>query len=214
MARPARVRMRRRKPCVLARRRLFGWKVRLLTRFSVGCRGPSERHDDVGPAPVLGAGGGRCDRNRQARGEPRWSGEAGSGAMGMRKRSQTRSVNDTGAVERGSNRQDARGDDARRTRKTPDPRTSGADCKATRRRRERSVGDSIVIGASAPVGWPLPRLSTPMHRLWTNMWTTGHRARGHRWTQVVRPGRFEPVPEPPEPGDATDATQFSQGQVG
>lgn len=32
MARPARVRIRRRKPWVLARRRLFGWKVRLLTR--------------------------------------------------------------------------------------------------------------------------------------------------------------------------------------
>jgi len=31
MARPARVRMRRRKPCVLCRRRLFGWYVRLLT---------------------------------------------------------------------------------------------------------------------------------------------------------------------------------------
>jgi len=31
MARPARVRMRRRNPWVLARRRLFGWKVRLLT---------------------------------------------------------------------------------------------------------------------------------------------------------------------------------------
>ena len=31
MARPARVCMRSRKPCVLARRRLFGWKVRLLT---------------------------------------------------------------------------------------------------------------------------------------------------------------------------------------
>jgi len=30
MARPARVRMRRRKPCTLARRRLFGWKVLLL----------------------------------------------------------------------------------------------------------------------------------------------------------------------------------------
>jgi hypothetical protein len=28
------VRMRRRKPCVLARRRLFGWKVRLLTAVS------------------------------------------------------------------------------------------------------------------------------------------------------------------------------------
>jgi hypothetical protein len=32
MARPARVRIRSRKPWVLARRRLFGWKVRLLTR--------------------------------------------------------------------------------------------------------------------------------------------------------------------------------------
>ena len=31
MARPARVRIRSRNPCVLARRRLFGWKVRLLT---------------------------------------------------------------------------------------------------------------------------------------------------------------------------------------
>ena len=32
IARPARVRIRSRKPWVLARRRLFGWKVRLLTR--------------------------------------------------------------------------------------------------------------------------------------------------------------------------------------
>ena len=31
MARPARVRIRRRKPCFLCRRRLFGWNVRLLT---------------------------------------------------------------------------------------------------------------------------------------------------------------------------------------
>ena len=31
IARPARVRIRSRKPCVFARRRLFGWKVRLLT---------------------------------------------------------------------------------------------------------------------------------------------------------------------------------------
>jgi hypothetical protein len=35
-ARPARVRMRSRKPCVLARRRLFGWNVRLLTGTPVG----------------------------------------------------------------------------------------------------------------------------------------------------------------------------------
>jgi hypothetical protein len=37
-ARPARVRMRSRKPCVFARRRLFGWNVRLLTRTPVGGR--------------------------------------------------------------------------------------------------------------------------------------------------------------------------------
>jgi hypothetical protein len=36
MERPARVRMRRRKPCTLCRRRLFGWYVRLLTSFSFG----------------------------------------------------------------------------------------------------------------------------------------------------------------------------------
>lgn len=34
IARPARVRMRSRKPWVFARRRLFGWKVRLVTRYS------------------------------------------------------------------------------------------------------------------------------------------------------------------------------------
>jgi len=37
MARPARVRIRRRKPWVLCRRRLFGWNVRLLTS-SLRCR--------------------------------------------------------------------------------------------------------------------------------------------------------------------------------
>ncbi len=34
IARPARVRIRSRKPCVLDRRRLFGWNVRLLTEYS------------------------------------------------------------------------------------------------------------------------------------------------------------------------------------
>lgn len=42
MARPARVRMRRRKPCTLARRRLFGWNVRLplATAISPQCVRP------------------------------------------------------------------------------------------------------------------------------------------------------------------------------
>jgi hypothetical protein len=34
IARPARVRIRSRKPWVFDRRRLFGWNVRLLTRYS------------------------------------------------------------------------------------------------------------------------------------------------------------------------------------
>ena len=46
-ARPARVRIRNRKPCTRARRRLFGWKVRLplATAFSSLClASPSGRH--------------------------------------------------------------------------------------------------------------------------------------------------------------------------
>jgi len=49
-ARPARVRMRSRKPCVLARRRLFGWNVRLLTG-APGMRIVTTRaHNNVRPA--------------------------------------------------------------------------------------------------------------------------------------------------------------------
>jgi len=60
MARPARVRLRNRKPCVLARRRLFGWKVRLLTVVSprrIGTArvlGPdSPRLARIAPQPLL-----------------------------------------------------------------------------------------------------------------------------------------------------------------
>ena len=42
IARPARVRMRSRNPCVFARRRLFGWNVRLLTET------PDTRHRSSG----------------------------------------------------------------------------------------------------------------------------------------------------------------------
>jgi hypothetical protein len=43
------VRMRSRKPWVLARRRLFGWKVRLLTSNSVfeSCPGGQSRHTEA-----------------------------------------------------------------------------------------------------------------------------------------------------------------------
>lgn len=49
IARPARVRMRRRKPWVFARRRLFGWKVRLLTVGSPGLGRASGGHTKHAP---------------------------------------------------------------------------------------------------------------------------------------------------------------------
>jgi hypothetical protein len=61
MARPARVRERRRKPCLRCRRRLLGWNVRLLTftpgNFSFGPSGNSECADR--PAPLTRARAGR-----------------------------------------------------------------------------------------------------------------------------------------------------------
>ena len=54
IARPARVRMRSRKPWVLDRRRLFGWNVRLLTRCSHYDDGA---HPPVGGPRRVGAGG-------------------------------------------------------------------------------------------------------------------------------------------------------------
>ena len=73
IARPARVRIRSRKPWVFERRRLFGWKVRLLTSGtpSSSCsphvatmcqliwvnRGPALRHRDRGLPPRFGGRG-------------------------------------------------------------------------------------------------------------------------------------------------------------
>jgi hypothetical protein len=67
MARPARVLIRWRKPCVLARRRVFGWNVRLLT--VIGFR----RVEAVSTGHIRGCGawsadraGARTGRDRQA----------------------------------------------------------------------------------------------------------------------------------------------------
>ena len=71
--RPARVRMRRRNPWVLARRRLFGWKVRLLTRrllcfryFRLSVRSGA----GCFPAPGLGWAGTTALEHRRLRGHP------------------------------------------------------------------------------------------------------------------------------------------------
>jgi len=60
IARPARVRIRRRKPWVLARRRLFGWKVRLLTRCLRCCQADGGRLPACGFPPGFEARGERA----------------------------------------------------------------------------------------------------------------------------------------------------------
>jgi hypothetical protein len=64
IARPARVRIRNRKPCVFARRRLFGWNVRLLTvglhRYGGQALNPDDRVGAVcnpRQGPVVTSGG-------------------------------------------------------------------------------------------------------------------------------------------------------------
>jgi hypothetical protein len=59
IARPARVRMRRRKPCVFARRRLFGWNVRLPLAMSGdprSMRRPAGRRPNESIRARIGAG--------------------------------------------------------------------------------------------------------------------------------------------------------------
>src|SRR3954466_8985749 len=56
IARPARVRMRRRKPCTLARRRLFGWKVRLLMDVLRGRRWACRRRRAAATVATRGRG--------------------------------------------------------------------------------------------------------------------------------------------------------------
>jgi hypothetical protein len=89
MARPARVRMRSRKPCVLARWRLFGWKVRFTSGLhrrqvrAVNYRRPPRRADNVrcagalvGTDPRYVAGPHRVkpDQRGRSRDPPPWGG--------------------------------------------------------------------------------------------------------------------------------------------
>ena len=184
MARPARVRMRRRKPCVLARRRLFGWKVRLLTRFSVG-RGAGRLSSTRAPWWW-----GRAWSRRPQSASPWCSGvdpadrEDAHGAMGMRKRSQTRSVNDTGAPEGGSNR--AGGVDG--TRRTDRSWAVRRGIQADTPRVDRIRAPDDCQGRARVVGFGAYGPGPPMHRLWTNVWTTRHRSPGQR-TAEGRPSR-------------------------
>src|SRR4051794_23065991 len=91
IARPARVRIRSRKPWVLDRRRLFGWNVRLLTRYSYdttsavaappaggAARGSGRAGADAAPmdpGKLVTADGTRIPQQapaRRGRGRPGW----------------------------------------------------------------------------------------------------------------------------------------------
>ena len=96
MARPARVRIRRRKPWVLARRRLLGWKVRLLTTTPVRQRGRMYRVR--GRTPSASASRGRTPPD--ARAGP----STGDGCVGMRQWPVDRPDHGTARTLSGSNR--------------------------------------------------------------------------------------------------------------
>jgi hypothetical protein len=66
IARPARVRIRRRNPWVFARRRLFGWNVRLLTEHSKIADGARRARRGPFWATAYGTGGGRPGQTRPA----------------------------------------------------------------------------------------------------------------------------------------------------
>jgi hypothetical protein len=88
MARPARVRIRSRKPCVRARRRLFGWKVRLplLTVDS-----PGRRRGSVPAAGLLKVPGTVVQSRDTARGgRSHWSAVVLGGREDRRDRRRTR----------------------------------------------------------------------------------------------------------------------------
>src|SRR6476660_10127329 len=52
-----------------------------------------------------------------------------------------------------------------------------------------------------------------MHRLWTNVWTTGHRSPGHGRVQNARPGTSSSRSVRIEPGRGRVQTEMTQGQV-
>ena len=79
ISRPARVRMRARKPCLRARRRLLGWKVRFTVVKPSVVRGGSTRHG--GSTVGDGSGnGGTTNRRRCKAGAPERTGLRAPGA--------------------------------------------------------------------------------------------------------------------------------------
>src|SRR5690606_12608083 len=169
MARPARVRMRSRKPWVFARRRLFGWKVRLLTRYSknVGevhrlC--PRRCNDGRRMVPVGGSGRAPVGRPSGCAPGTRigWAIAGGTGSMQV--------VRDTGPraehPPRGRAKNTWNGCLTVRC-PTPPGQTSAGEVRRTATR-------SRPPPTGGPSGGPSdPHLTT--HSLWTTMWTRGSR---------------------------------------
>jgi len=145
MARPARVRIRRRKPWVLARRRLLGWKVRLLTMISV---------TGQARADLMSAGGGRCGRGRLSRPTQARAPSQGLATLQERRHRHAKTADRPGQTVRERTRQGQTSGDQAAYVMTPSspiaPGTGGP--RATRRTRP----DILVTSREFP-GIRLPR---------------------------------------------------------
>jgi hypothetical protein len=185
MARPARVRMRRRKPWVLARRRLFGWNVRLLTRFLRYCtamRGSvlkvvrGTKSDDA----VTGR------QNRTATGMREWpSTQASSKVRESTGHGQTHQA----CRDRGQHVQ----------RKPPMVNQHRWPCQATRRATQHFLNNSMrkslcgrpEMGTVACWRRVFQATSRIMHNLWITVWREGIRCSPVAPTRATGSGQEE-----------------------
>jgi hypothetical protein len=198
------VRMRRRNPWVLARRRLFGWKVRLLTRFSPD--------DGVDPVPdVDWFGGVRFGHH----GTPatRRTGSRAAGCSYLARacdsgRHRGDGAHGTARDPTRANRDPCRGlgeracSEPARMHRVPLPHA-----RDTPGGVRRSSADGCHTAAGSCSVLPNPRSSwqrhcvtAVVHRLWTNVWTVGVRWSGafgrfHRTTGPGQGARRPPGPQ-------------------
>jgi hypothetical protein len=214
MARPARVRIRRRKPWVLARRRLFGWNVRLLTRGLLDLRSGSAGGRLVGrgrgadrPVPGGNAAAVVDATDNGTVGGRRWSNRprlTPSGPVTGRNRSSEHGAGFPTATPRrwpGKKRAGCGQPVAGRPAGLLASRRSSAPSPVVRTGRRRAPSPTGGRGLPSATMAPNRDISgaTDVHRLWTSMWT-------RTWTgcQQVRPTPVRWVPAaPPGPVRST-----------
>src|SRR3954449_6860035 len=216
IARPARVRIRSRKPWVLDRRRLFGWNVRLLTRYSY-CRTSAVAHPP--------ADGHARDPAVVARSAPRWTPEAGflrERPAGRRAPAPSRGAfadsdqHSRGSTGTGHRPRSRRSSLSHRFAEGTEARRGNAGLNRVRRAGERQrivarlwmrllASPSLRVGPHGPATGPTRRLDrrsrSPVHRsykaLTSNDSVRQDRPAGPGWTMPA--GRAHPVDSDVDP---------------